>query len=114
MIIPAPGVLANDSDPNGDPLTAIMVIGPAHGTVTLNPNGSFTYTPVASYVGSDSFTYRANDGLSNSNTAIVYLNVKAQAALLANYPNPFNPETWIPFELSIDTKVEIMIYTSTG
>lgn len=37
-----------------------------------------------------------------------------QTVLLANYPNPFNPETWIPFELSKDTKVEIMIYSSAG
>jgi hypothetical protein len=37
-----------------------------------------------------------------------------QTSLLANYPNPFNPETWIPYELSIDTNVEIMIYSSSG
>ena len=36
--------------------------GPSHGSLTLNPNGSFTYTPAAGYLGSDSFTYRADDG----------------------------------------------------
>ena len=45
----APGVLANDTDPDGDPLTAVLVTGPSHGTLTLNANGSFTYTPAANY-----------------------------------------------------------------
>ena len=43
--MPAPGVLGNDTDVEGTPLTAVLVTGPAHGTLTLNPNGSFTYTP---------------------------------------------------------------------
>jgi VCBS repeat-containing protein len=59
----APGVLANDTDANGDPLTAVVVVGPAHGSLTLNANGSFTYTPAANYHGPDSFTYRARDGI---------------------------------------------------
>ena len=41
--------------------------GPTHGTLTLNANGSFTYTPAANYNGADSFTYQANDGALNSN-----------------------------------------------
>src|SRR5439155_1283209 len=42
--VPPPGVLANDTDADGDALTAVLVTGPMHGTLTLNANGSFTYT----------------------------------------------------------------------
>lgn len=62
--VPAPGVLGNDTDPDGNlPLTAVLVSGPANGTLTLNSNGSFTYTPTAGFSGADSFTYRAQDSL---------------------------------------------------
>ena len=47
---------------DGDPLTAVLVDKPAHGTLTLNSNGSFTYTPTANYNGADSFTYRPTTG----------------------------------------------------
>ncbi len=60
--VSAPGVLGNDTDADSDPLTALLVSGPAHGTLTLNPNGSFIYTPAANYSGADSFSYKANDG----------------------------------------------------
>lgn len=63
----ASGVLANDSDPDGDPITAVLATGPSHGTLTLHTDGSFVYTPVAHWAGSDSFTYYANDGMMNSN-----------------------------------------------
>jgi hypothetical protein len=76
----AAGVLANDTDPNGDPLTAALVAGPAHGAVTLNADGSFTYTPVAGFVGSDSFTYKANDGQLDGNIATVSLTVNSTPA----------------------------------
>jgi VCBS repeat-containing protein len=56
------GVLANDSDPEGNPLTAALVTQPAHGQVSMNPDGSFAYTPVADYNGTDSFIYAASDG----------------------------------------------------
>ena len=72
-----PGVLGNDSDVDGNPLTAILVDAPAHGALTLNANGSFTYTPNALYHGSDSFTYNANDGTANSNVATVIINVNS-------------------------------------
>jgi len=61
LVVAAPGVLANDHDPDGDPLTAVLVAGPNHGTVTLNANGSFAYKPVLNYHGSDRFTYKAKD-----------------------------------------------------
>jgi VCBS repeat-containing protein len=62
LSVAAPGVLANDSDPDGDSITAQLVTGPAHkASFTLNANGSFSYTPEANYNGSDSFTYKAKD-----------------------------------------------------
>jgi hypothetical protein len=55
----AEGVLANDSDPEGDPLTALVKTGPTQGILSLNADGSFTYTPNPRFIGTDSFTYRA-------------------------------------------------------
>ena len=75
LAVAAPGVLANDADVDGDALTASLVTGPSHGTLTLNANGSFTYTPAANYNGPDSFSYRANDGTASSNTATVSITV---------------------------------------
>jgi hypothetical protein len=78
------GVLGNDtSDPVGRPLTATLVNGPAHGTLTLNPNGSFTYRPAAGYVGPDSFTYTARDGDFISESATVSMTVTDQAPVVA-------------------------------
>ena len=74
LTVSAPGLLANDTDPEGNSLTAVLVSGPAHGSVVLNPNGSFTYTAAAGYNGPDSFTYNANDGTSSSSPATVKLN----------------------------------------
>jgi Bacterial Ig domain/Bacterial Ig-like domain (group 1) len=56
------GVLANDSDPDGDPLSASQVSGPAHGSLSLNADGSFTYTPSADFFGQDTFTYQVTAG----------------------------------------------------
>ncbi|GIU97280.1 MAG: hypothetical protein KatS3mg013_1083 [Actinomycetota bacterium] len=71
------GVLGNDSDVDGDSLTAVLVSGPSHGTLTLNANGSFDYTPNANFHGSDSFTYKANDGTVDSGTATVSITVSS-------------------------------------
>ena len=75
LVMAAPGVLANDSDPDGDPLTAVLETNPASGSVTLDADGSFTYTPVPGFAGTDTFTYRAGDGTAQSNVAAVTLNV---------------------------------------
>jgi VCBS repeat-containing protein len=78
LTISAAGVLANDTDIDlGATRSAVLVSGPAHGTLTLNANGSFTYTPAANYSGADSFSYRASDGLANSNAATVNLTINA-------------------------------------
>ena len=71
------GVLANDTDPDlGDRLTAQLVTGPAHGALTLNKDGTFTYTPTVDFFGTDTFTYVANDSfLKPSNPATVTITV---------------------------------------
>jgi hypothetical protein len=60
--VPAPGVLANDSDPEGGSLSAELVDGPTQGLVTLNANGSFSYFPGGLTGTVDTFTYDASDG----------------------------------------------------
>src|SRR5438105_11998411 len=71
------GVLANDSDLDGDTLIATVATNPTHGTLALNANGSFTYTPAGNYNGADSFTYTASDGHGGSATATVSLTIAA-------------------------------------
>jgi VCBS repeat-containing protein len=77
LTVPPPGVLANDTDANGDSLTAQLVSGPSSGVLVLNPNGSFTYTPGENTTGTVTFTYRASDGTSVSNVATVTITVTA-------------------------------------
>jgi VCBS repeat-containing protein len=78
--VPAGGVLANDTDADGDPLTAALGTAPAHGALTLNADGSFSYVPDAGYAGGDSFTYRANDGTADGNEATVSITVGSAPA----------------------------------
>ena len=89
------GVLANDTDADGNTLTAAVVSGPSHGTLTLNANGSFTYTPAAGYHGADSFTYKANDGAADSNVATVSLTINAvnHAPVAVNDSYSLNQDT---------------------
>jgi len=74
LVQAAPGVLANDTDPDGDTLTASVSVQPANGTLTLAANGGFTYVPNANFNGTDSFTYAASDG-SSTDTAQVTITV---------------------------------------
>jgi len=71
----APGVLVNDVDADGDGLSAVLVTGPSHGLLTLNPDGSFVYSPETDWHGTDAFTYRASDGQSLSAPATVTIEV---------------------------------------
>ena len=77
LTVPAPGVLANDTDANLDTLTAVLVDGitPDEGTLTFNADGSFTYLPAANFNGVVTFTYKANDGLVDSAPATVTITV---------------------------------------
>ncbi len=75
LVIARPGVLGNDLDVDGNSLRARIVTRPSHGTIALNADGSFGYTPTTGYYGTDVFTYRAYDGLLRSGTATVTLTV---------------------------------------
>jgi VCBS repeat-containing protein len=77
----ATGVLANDVSATGSALTAIISTQPTNGSLTLNSDGSFSYTPNAGFIGSDSFTYVATDGTYTSGPAAVTINVQSPALL---------------------------------
>jgi VCBS repeat-containing protein len=73
--VAAGGVLANDSDADGNPLTAVLQTPPAHGALTLTANGGFTYLPSSNHFGLDSFIYRASDGQASSSPATVTISI---------------------------------------
>jgi VCBS repeat-containing protein len=83
LSVSAPGVLATDSDPENDSLTASLVSTTPNGSLTLNSDGSFSYTPDSGFVGADSFTYRAFDGGLYSSNATVTINVYASVGFQA-------------------------------
>ena len=72
----AQGVLANDSDPDYELLTAMLVSQPKYGQLTLNSDGSFSYTPNENVSGTDTFTYLASDGHGGTAMATVVLNIQ--------------------------------------
>ncbi|CAN5548035.1 hypothetical protein BH10CHL1_BH10CHL1_12300 [soil metagenome] len=91
LSVSAPGVLSNASDVDADQLTALLVTGPSNGSLTLNADGSFIYTPNASYKGPDSFTYKANDGIVDSDVATISLTVTEPDATHTNLQTTPNP-----------------------
>lgn len=69
------GVLANDRDPDGDPMTATLVSGPSRGTLALNSDGSFVYTASPDFFGQDTFTYQVTaGGLSDTGQVTIIVN----------------------------------------
>ncbi len=81
LTVPGPGVLSNDTDVDtGDTRTSLLVAGPtaAQGTLTLNADGSFTFTPASNFNGPATFTYKAKDAAgSESSAATVTITVNA-------------------------------------
>ncbi|MHB8107850.1 MAG: tandem-95 repeat protein, partial [Candidatus Cryosericum sp.] len=121
LAIPAPGVLANDSDVDGQTLTAAIDFNnyPKHGTAVLGSDGSLTYTPDRDYCGSDSFKYRASDGILQTSLTTVNLQISAvndapdgitlsNASIVENSP----PGTEVGFFLThdVDTTVGFTYY----
>lgn len=75
-IVFQPGVLANDSDPDGDPLFATIVAPPSNGAFSLDVFGGFDYTPATGFAGMDSLSYRAFDGTDWSDPVTVTIEVE--------------------------------------
>jgi len=102
-----PSVLGNDTDPDGDPLTAALQFGPSFGTVTLNANGTFIYIPSTGFFGQDFFYYQASDGNLVSNLATVVINVGVTPPIAGNdnYPTAVDTPliTTAPGVLANDT-----------
>src|SRR5262249_57223009 len=80
-------VLANDTDPDGDALTVTGVTQGANGAVTINPNGTVTYTPAPHFFGTDSFTYDNSDGEGGTATGTVTVTINH-----VNHPPVANPD----------------------
>jgi len=73
--VASPGVLSNDSDPNNDPIIALLDSDVSNGVLSLNADGSFSFSPNSGFDGVDSFTYHASDGTNNSNIVTVTITV---------------------------------------
>ena len=107
LVIQAPGVLGNDTDVDGDGISAILVTQPMFGTLTLNQDGSFTYTPDPDFNGGDSFTYQASDGQLASEPVPVSLTIEAvNDAPLCSLATPSATEIWSPNKGFVTVTVE--------
>lgn len=75
------GLLANDYDPDGDPISAILEDAPLHGTVSVNNDGSFDYTSNPGFSGDDRFTYAITDG-KDFDLGIVFISVETESPIV--------------------------------
>ncbi|UWQ48125.1 cadherin-like domain-containing protein [Leisingera aquaemixtae] len=99
LVVATSGLLANDSDPDGDPITFGSFTAPANGTLTDNGDGTLTYTPNAGYEGPDSFTYMISDDGGLSDTAAVNVAVGPVIDVwygpTQTFGQPGVPQTWV-------------------
>ena len=102
------GVLANDADPKGRPITAVLVLGPSQGQLGLNADGSFTYVHNATPGASDSFTYKAVTATIESTPATATITITDPAPLAVNDAYPASTGTTLtipaPGVLANDTR----------
>lgn len=125
----APGVLANDSDADLDPITVVLwdAVSTQGGVVNVGPNGAFTYNPPTSFTGTDTFTYIISDGKDATDMATVTVTVTNPAGvdadtaelprefdLLAPRPNPGRAHFEIAFGLPAAGRVQVDVFDAGG
>ncbi len=98
-------VLTNDTDPQGLPLTVSLLTAPASGTVTVNPDGSYTYTPPANFTGTVSFCYSVSNTGGLSSTACVDVTIAPDVIVGNNAPIANNDNT----KTTQDTPINIVV-----
>jgi hypothetical protein len=84
LVVAVGSVLANDTDPDGDPLTATLGTSTAGAVVTVNSDGTFRYLPPAGFTGNDTFTYVANDGQGHNSNGTVTIHVIKRVLYVSN------------------------------
>ncbi len=104
------GVLANDTDADGNPLTAVEVTSPTNGNLSLNADGSFQYTPSAGFSGTDTFAYAADDGIELSNTAVVTIRVVGPTLRTGEVTNA-TTDGWVTVNLDHDYASMVVVAT---
>ena len=104
--IAAPGVLANDVNPSASTLTAAVATNVQHGTLSLNSNGGFTYTPTAGYVGTDTFSYTVSDGISSDQQALVTLTVTGGLPASPATPLPSTGAAGVALNTALNTALD--------
>ena len=95
LVVAAPGVLTNDVDANGDGFFASLVSGPNYGTLILNTNGGFTYTPSTNFTGLDQFVYTANDGAVGSRPTTVFLKTQPPSLFSDSFSHAGTLSPWV-------------------
>ncbi|HEY7295230.1 MAG TPA: Ig-like domain-containing protein, partial [Dehalococcoidia bacterium] len=111
LTVPAPGLLGNDMQSSGDPLSAVLVSAPANGGVMLNADGSFMYTPIAGFIGVDTFSYLAHDNFTGIDSVAAQVTIgvgvspatSAAASSAAPPPTPSPTPTPVTVVLSVFT-----------
>jgi len=116
LTVDGPGVLGNDSDPDGDPLRVTEALKPEHGILTLLEDGSFTYTAGENYAGPDTFTYTASDGKVASNVATVTISVTApdDVAITSATYNTRKKQLTVQAKSSAAPTAKLTVYTGDG
>jgi hypothetical protein len=117
LSVPAPGLLGNDTSASGAPLTATLVNGPMHGSLTLHADGSFSYMPELNFHGSDSFSYRTGDGQLDSAVAAATITVNSvNDAPVAAISGPQNglrgqPHTFVLTATDVEPEEASAVFT---
>ncbi len=114
LVVADPGLFANDSDPDGDTFSLTSVTQPSHGTVIANNTGGFSYTPVAGYIGADSFSYQLVDSTSKlSNWATVTIEVTSANQAPSAPARSYDVELDTPLSLGADWKTVQLLVGAT-